>query len=574
MGLITGLELIESGPPDEPFEALVREKLTSALQKRGIKGMLVCGARVGRATRECDLIALLETGVATIECKNATGRITGGINGLQIASQSEGNPCEQVLEQVNGLKESIASTLQPEQEVFVHGILVFPNSADLSELSGASGLRVNCHAGERSTGVIVCNLSHLEEVLVQLGDALTASFVAMAKATIFNCLSTAEERELVSREPVAFGRQGELVWSQQALRQTNWMYEEEPSQQDEPTGEIPADSGSAEMPQPEPSDPGTENASDADFERISESDAAVVEGAQQERLLSYLRWSGLAFVVGAGLWVALTGAPRSASATRRPLTTGESLAERTADMVSALDAGGAVETQTLTPRFADELVNEYALGLRSLWVPERGVQPISQKLSSGRPDRIGVEVEMGDGSDTTTVLKAVWERSGRQWLLDRWQVSTPKGLLRGAKAELPGAKLKCRRDNQLRIREEGLLQLHELPAFSGQNRLAAKTLQNLYTVLAREQRDREAPKIFYSTQLQVLMGKNRQVMSGLPVSKTAQVHLGSPLWPGKPVYWFTVQKPRSSKVAMGVVAFGVESGQVVIEDLRMRCPNS
>jgi Nuclease-related domain len=545
--LLSSVELLEISPPRNPFEALVREHLLTQLPVRGVHGLVAAGARVGRAGSETDIFCILDTGIAVIEVKSWEGKITGGINGLHPASEAVPSALDQLKRQVDGLKASISAAILP--EIFVHGIVVLPDRADLSGIREGDGLMVNRLGLGRFTGLSVCNLSFLVEMLANLGDACNASFAVAVKQNILDREPDPKEIELFVTEDPAFGRQAEIVWHRSVITSATWMFEDAPK--------IPSSSTETEIALVP--DPGEVQEPEATKEIASV--PPIAKPLWQKVLLGV----GLVLVSGVALWIFLTPLEKP---DLKP-SPEKALVERTRILLAQMDQEETLDPKTFTQSFKDTLINEFPLGIRSLWQPGH-LSKVTGTTWRTLPDsQIQVRLTASLDDSSLRSIQAVWIPSAAAYFLDDWQVF--KGDHFDGQAELPGKKLRCRRDNRLPTEEEGLASLLSLTSFAHQDTLSKQTLNGLLATASARTSDRDAVKVYYSTHFLSQQNGKLAARLQLPQVRDGALTFGSALWPGKPVYWFAVTPKRSRRMTVGLAAFTVESGQVVVHDLRMQC---
>lgn len=545
--LLSSVELLEISPPRNPFEATVREHLLTQLPVRGMHGLVATGARVGRTGSETDIFCILDTGIAVIEVKSWEGRITGGINGLHPAGEAVPSALDQLKRQVDGLKASISAAILP--EIFVHGIVVLPDRADLSSIREGDGLMVNRLGLGRFTGLSVCNLSSLVEMLANLGDACNASFAVAVKQSILDREPDPKEVELLVTEDPAFGRQAEIVWHRSLIMSATWMFEDAPKTSPPVETEIPSEL-----------EPEEHQELEAEKEIIS---TPPIPKPLWQKILPGV---GLAFVSGVALWVFLTPLEKPDDLKPSPE---KALVERTRALLEQMDEEQALDPKTFTQNFRDTLKNEFPLGMRSLWQPGH-LAKITGTTWRTLPDsqiQVRLTANLDDGSLRS--IQAVWIPGTVAYVLDGWQVF--KGDHFDGQAELPGKKLRCCRDNRLPTKEEGLASLLSLTSFAHQETLSKQTLKGLLATASARTSDRDAVKVYYSTHFLNQQNGKLAARLQLPQVRDGALTFGPALWPGKPVYWFAVTPKHSRRMTVGLAAFTVESGQVVVYDLRMQC---
>jgi hypothetical protein len=122
-----------------PWERIVAERLEDEIT--GMEGTVLTGYKIPSREGEIDIdnILVCEVGIYTIECKRATGIIRGRRNDewtferdskRGVIHAQRGNPADQANSQMYALKNFLAKEL-PDENVFVTGLVLFPDDADL-----------------------------------------------------------------------------------------------------------------------------------------------------------------------------------------------------------------------------------------------------------------------------------------------------------------------------------------------------------------------------------------------------------------------------------------------------------
>jgi hypothetical protein len=553
--LIDSVEVFVETPSRNLFEEQIRQDLQAKLIAGGARGVFAFGVDFGDPF---DAVAILNSGFAAIRF-------------LQIDEQDFPDITVQNFQQI------VEASLN--QPIFVHRLLVLP----------ATQAEVEPFAPGRMDMIGVCSAEQLAEVLLNLGDRCNASLVA----TLYPLLTKQCPEDLLSliqREPQRFGTaEDDISWMETPQEVQIAPLPEQPAPSLPPvpstskqprssTTENPSASSASWMSQPAaPSvallEPEAAPEVLTPEEPLEKAFPEILKVEEDPKPFSrFLKPAGLVLLVGISLYQFLFPAAPIADPNLPPKP-GVIIAERTEQLLKDLDTDAPVPMNQLTPRLADALLNEYALGIRSLWNP--GKSPIiTSRQTTVSADQRTIQVVLGfTYSDATThTVQSIWQKVGQSWFLDEWQVATAPAI-GNPQNELPGAKLKCRRDNLLPPPESGLLKLYELPGFEHQGSLSEATFRNLYTTINSQTIDPNATQAYYSTSFSQFVTKNPSSLTALRANREAQLHFGPALWPGKPVYWFRIQPPYLNQAINGIAAFKIQSGQVVIDWLEVACRN-
>jgi hypothetical protein len=556
--LIDSVEVFAETPARNLFEEQIRQDLQAKLIAGGARGVIAFGVDFGDPF---DAVAILNSGFAAIRF-------------LQIDEQDFPEITVQNFQQI------VEASLN--QPIFVHRLLVLP----------ATQAEVEPFAPGRMDMIGVCSVDQLAEVLLNLGDRCNASLVA----TLYPLLTKQCPEDLLSliqREPQRFGTAEDAI---------SWLETppEVPISPPPAPPELSVTSPPAIPPQAEqPRSGSTENPSASSASWMSQPAAPPVALLEPEAtpevptpeeplekafpeilkieeapkpLSRFLKPAGLVLLVGISAYQFLFPAP-PATDPKLPPKPEVIIAARTEQLLKDLDTDTPAPMNQLTPRLADALLNEYALGIRSLWNP--GKSPIiTSRQTTVSTDQRTIQVVIGfTYSDATThTVQSIWQKVDQSWFLDDWQVATAPAI-GNPQPELPGAKLKCRRDNLLPPPEAGLLKLYELPGFEHQGSLSESVFRNLYATINSQTVDPNATQAYYSTSFSQFVAKNPSNLTALRANREAHLHFGPALWPGKPVYWFRIQPPYLNQSINGIAAFKIQSGQVVIDWLEVACRN-
>jgi hypothetical protein len=593
--LIDSVEFfVADTPPRTPLEEQMRQALSSTLLAGGARGVLAFGVNFSDLF---DAIAILNSGIAAI----------------RFLQEDEQDFPEITVQNFQQIVETSVN-----QPIFVHRLLVLP----------VTQIDVEPFTPGRMDMIGVCSADQLADVLLNLGDSCNASLVA----TLYPLLSkqcSEDLLQLIQREPQRFGTVEDAIPWLQAPFETQVSPTQsvlpEPAQPEAPLQTLPVSEppspavASAQpvptghsVPLPPAAPPTAEQSRSSSagnpsvsitswMSQASAPPVAVLEPQQTpsdipiaEEILHeplgqafpgilkveedpklssrFLKPAGLVLLVGISAYQFLFPAAPVADPKLAPKPE-VVVAERTEQLLKDLDTDAPVPMNQLTPRLADALLNEYALGIRSLWNP--GKSPIiTSRQTAMSADQRTIQVALGfTFSDTTThIVQSVWRKIDQSWFLDDWQVATAP-TIGNPQPELPGAKLKCRRDNLLPPPEAGLLKLYELQGFERQGSLSEATFRNLYATINSQTIDPNATQAYYSTSFSQFVAKNPSNLTALRANREAHLHFGPSLWPGKPVYWFRIQPPYLNQSTNGIAAFKIQSGQVVIDWLEVACRN-
>jgi hypothetical protein len=591
--LIDSVEIFADTPARTPVEKQMRQALSSTLLAGGARGVLAFGVNFGD---HFDAVAILNSGFAAIRF-------------LQEEEQDFPEITVQNFQQI------VEASLN--QPIFVHRLLVLP----------ATQVDVEPFTPGRMGMIGVCSADQLADVLLNLGDCCNASLVATLYP-LFAKHCPEDLLSLIQRDSQRFGTAEDAIPWLEAPMETQVssapLVLAEPAQPEAPlqalpVSEPPASAIASAQPvqteqlveavravpptaeQPRSSSAGNLSAFTTSWmSQASTPSAAVLEPqtsseipiseeildeplgkafpeilkVKEDPKLSsrFLKPVGLLLLVGISAYQFLFPAAPVADP-KLPPKPEIVIAGRTEQLLKDLDTDAPVPMNQLTPRLADALLNEYALGIRSLWNP--GKSPIiTSRQTALSTDRRTIQVALGfTYSDTTThTVQSVWQKIDQSWFLDDWQVATAPAI-GNPQPELPGVKLKCRRDNLLPPPEAGLLKLHELQGFERQGSLSEATFRNLYATINSQTIDPNATQTYYSTSFSQYITKNPSNLTSLRVNRDAHLHFGPSLWPGKPVYWFRIQPPYLNQSINGIAAFKIQSGQVVIDWLEVACRN-
>jgi hypothetical protein len=544
MGFIEGLDILEISEPKNKFTAQVMKGLAQDLVGKGVKGIIASGIKIQTTAPAIDLMVIVETGIAVIACCNSRGSIVGFITGIKVKGQGDENfPPGHLNEQINFLKERLHAAFEP---IFVHGILVCP---DATSLDGLDGFVVNRIPNGEDQSVIICNESFLPDIVLHLGNSCTASLCAFVKDQILDSKLSQSEMDLLCSQPIGFGKQAELQWTQKPPDKTAWMYEGE-----ENSKEISGAVAVADPPEEE---------IEEEVEEVPETPIA------EKSWISYLSWAGLVSVFGISFYIALT--PVKIEKNRAP-TTEEVLTERTEEFLSTLDRGEMLPGNIVTKRLRDELINEYALGKRALWEPQTLSKITERTAVKQDSSEIQVKFKLSTLNQGTHNLFSIWQKKDKKWMLDDWKITTDSQLATEQKEEFPGTKLRCRRDNRLFTRNRGLYDLYDLPPFKGQIKLSENTFRGMFNNIVNNFADSASSNVYFSSILQKEI-INGSILTNIPRVKDSVILFGPSVWPGKPVFWFSIRQPNNNTPVTGIAAFSIESGQVVINEIKMTCPS-
>jgi hypothetical protein len=553
--LIDSVEVFVETPARNLFEEQIRQDLQAKLIAGGARGVIAFGVDFGDPF---DAVAILNSGFAAISF-------------LQIDQQDFPEITLQNFQQI------VEASLN--QPIFVHRLLVLP----------ATQTEVEPFAPGRMDMIGVCSADQLAEVLLNLGDRCNASLVA----TLYPLLTKQCPEDLLSliqREPQRFGTAEDAIpWMETPMEVQISLPPEQPAPSlppVPPTSEQPrssatersSNSSTSWMSQPTSPpvavlEPEATPEIPIPEEPLEKAFPEILKVEEDPKPLSrLLKPAGLFLLVGISLYQFLIPAAPITDP-KLPPKPEVIVAERTEQLLKDLDTDAPVPMNQLTPRLADALLNEYALGIRSLWNP--GKSPIiTTRLATVSADQRTIQVVLGFTyrDATTHTVQSIWQKVNQSWFLDDWQVATAPAI-GNPQPELPGTKLKCRRDNLLPPPEAGLLKFYELPGFERQGSLSEATFRNLYTTINSQTIDPNATQAYYSTSFSQFIAKNPSGLTALRANREAHLHFGPALWPGKPVYWFRIQPPYLNQPINGMAAFKIQSGQVVIDWLEVACRN-